>query len=617
MLEPRCGRAGSCEAGTRWRGAEVGTSSSPARVRAAVGRSAGDRGHVGRDRGARAQGAEGGGEGVVVAGIKADSRLVGPGDLFVALNSGVDYVQAARGQGAATLVPDDQERALAALATLVRGLSNARVVAVVGSTGKTSTKDILGALCRAVVPTIAAETNLNNEIGVPLTVCRLEPDTEVLITEMGMRGLGQVGELCALARPHTAVVTSIGPEHLELVGSIENVARANAEAIVALPADGTAIVPADAALLEPYLTRSDITIRRFDPSQLARDGERWRFTVGASEVALALPYTQRHMIENTLAALHAYDALGLPLDRAQEGASGIALSRWRGEAVDLPGGGFVVNDAYNANPTSMRAALLDLAERAGSRRRIAILGEMAELGDASASYHRSIGTVVGASVDVLIAIGPLARHYMEPGVAQHALAGASRDGFADLVRPVTRFSSRRPGRSAWKACPRRSRKWRRDGPSLIVGLVADGDRRRDRRPSSSGDAVPASDKRFARRGLLVHRQTGNADDGGPPESSRPPWRCSCSSSRHTMLGMVLSFVTIGCAADRIHRRLPEGVQARRRPFAVGRCSGWCWDHRTASAGSTTRSDTLDTESTSRRSTSTSTSTGSTSRSCSS
>jgi UDP-N-acetylmuramoyl-tripeptide--D-alanyl-D-alanine ligase len=373
--------------------------------------------------------------GETITGIHADSRVVGEGDLFVALNSGVDYVLAARGRGAATLVPDDQEQALAALATLVRGLSTARVVAVVGSTGKTSTKDILGALCRAVVPTIAAEASLNNEIGLPLTVCRLEPDTEVLVTEMGMRGVGQVEELCAIARPDIAVVTSIGPEHLELVGSIENVARANAEAIVALPAGGTAIVPTDATLLEPYLERGDITIRRFEPSQLARDGERWRFTVGASDVTLALPYTQRHMIENTLAALHAYDALGFPLERAQEGVSAVALSQWRGEAIELPGGGFVVNDAYNANPTSMRAALLDLAERAGSRRRVAILGEMAELGDASASYHRAIGTVIEASVDVLIAFGPLARHYMEPGVPSMRWLPRVEEGFADLIGP--------------------------------------------------------------------------------------------------------------------------------------------------------------------------------------
>ena len=142
-----------------------------------------------------------------ITGIGADSRAVGAGDLFVALNTGVAYVDEAAARGAATLVPDDQEAALAALACLVRSKSDARVVAVVGSTGKTSTKDILGALCSAACPTIWADASLNNEIGLPLTVCRLEPETEVLVTEMGMRGLGQIAALCAVARPDLALVT--------------------------------------------------------------------------------------------------------------------------------------------------------------------------------------------------------------------------------------------------------------------------------------------------------------------------------------------------------------------------------------------------------------------------
>ena len=260
-------------------------------------------------------GAHENGGGVVVA-IKADSRTVGPGDLFVALNTGVEHVAEAAARGAATLVPDDQEKALAALASLVRSGSNARVVAVVGSTGKTSTKDILGALCSAQTPTIWAEASQNNEIGLPLTVCRLEPETRVLVTEMGMRGLGQIGALCEIALPDVVVVSSIGPEHLELVGTVERVAEANAEAIAALPAGGLAVVPAGVPELEPHLLRSDIEIRRFDGSQIDGAGNEWRFVVGDRHVQLRLPFTARHMAENTLAALVAYDGLGLPLDRA-------------------------------------------------------------------------------------------------------------------------------------------------------------------------------------------------------------------------------------------------------------------------------------------------------------
>jgi len=368
-----------------------------------------------------------------VVGIKADSREVGPGDLFVALNTGVRHVEDARARGAATLVPDDQEAALAALASLVRSKSDARVVAVVGSAGKTSTKDILGALCAPHAATIWAEKSLNNEIGLPLTVCRLEPETEILVTEMGMRGLGQVAALCAVAQPHIALVSHIGPEHLELLGSVERVAEANAEAIAALPEGGTAVVPAHAGELEPFLHRDDITLRRFDPADVELDGGRGRFHIDAEIVELELPFTQRHHAVNTLAALHAYASLGLPLAKASEGTSGIRLSPWRGEELVLPGGGFVVNDAYNANPDSMRAALEHLAERAGLRRRVAILGEMAELGDHTARYHREIGELA-AKLDVqVIGVGQPARAY-QPAVWAPAVEGAL-DAARAFLRP--------------------------------------------------------------------------------------------------------------------------------------------------------------------------------------
>lgn len=367
--------------------------------------------------------------------IHDDSRRCRPGDLFVAVNTGTRYVAEARRRGAVTLVPDDQHAALATLASLVRSRSRARVVAVVGSTGKTSTKDILGALCGAVVPTVAAEASRNNEIGLPLTVLRLEPDTKVLVAELGMRGIGQIATLCAVARPGLALVTHVGPEHLELLGSVENVARANAEAIDALPAGGIAVVPAPAAELEPFLQREDIHVRRFDPGMLERDDEGWRFRLRDRELWLRLPFRQRHMAENTLAALAAYEALGLPLERAQEGADRIVLSRWRGEELALPGGGFVVNDAYNANPASMHAALLDLTERADGRRRIAILGEMAELGASSERYHREVGTLLRElGVEVLVAVGDQARHYLEPGVAEMRWLERP-EGFEDLLRP--------------------------------------------------------------------------------------------------------------------------------------------------------------------------------------
>jgi len=369
--------------------------------------------------------------------VHDDSRAAAPGDLFVALNTGVRYVDQAHAAGAATLVPRDQEAALATLARRVRDRSDAQVVAVVGSTGKTTTKDALASLCGGVTPTVAAEASRNNELGLPLTVLRLEPDTKVLVAEMGMRSLGQIAALCDVARPTLSLVTSIGPEHLALVGTVADVARANAEAIAALPAGGVAVVPGDEPLLEPYL-RDDLDVRRFERGSVERDGDAWVFPVGAGKVRLELPFSQRHLAENVLAALTAYDALGFPLDRARDGAAAISLSRWRGEVQELPGGGLVVNDAYNANPVSMRAALLDLVERAGARRRVAILGEMAELGDESDRYHAEIAELLDTlGIQVVVAVGDEARGYLAAAAGEaHAVPdAASFDAIAAVLRP--------------------------------------------------------------------------------------------------------------------------------------------------------------------------------------
>jgi UDP-N-acetylmuramoyl-tripeptide--D-alanyl-D-alanine ligase len=372
----------------------------------------------------------------VVRRIHDDSRDARPGDLFVALNTGVRFVEPALARGAATLVPDDQDAALAALAGTVRGRTDAEVVAVVGSTGKTTTKDALAALCAAVTPTVAAHASRNNELGLPLTVLRVEPETRVLVTEMGMRGPGQIAELCAIAEPTLTLVTSIGPEHLELVGTVEDVARANAEALDALPAGGVAVVPADEPLLEPFL-RDDLDVRPFDRRAVERAGDAWVFRVGGRDVRLELPFTQRHLAGNVLAALTAYDALGLPLERARDGTAAMRLSRWRGEVQELPGGGLVVNDAYNANPVSMRAALDDLAERAGDRRRVAILGRMAELGVESDRYHREIAAALAElGFGLVVAVGDEADGYLT-GVEDGVLVpdAASFDAIAPRLRP--------------------------------------------------------------------------------------------------------------------------------------------------------------------------------------
>jgi UDP-N-acetylmuramoyl-tripeptide--D-alanyl-D-alanine ligase len=358
-----------------------------------------------------------------VTGIQIDSRRIEPGDLFVGVGRGSEYVDDALAAGAAAaLVPDNAFAALAALAGEIRRRSSAKVVAITGSTAKTSTKDILGALCAPHARTVVAEGSQNNELGLPLTLCRLEPETEVAIVEMGMRGVGQIAELCAVAKPDVGVITSVGPVHLELLGTVERVAQAKAELIDALPTGGTAVVPAGERHLDPYLQRDDIEIARFGEggdvslSYFASKDGRSRLKVEAfgRPLTIEFSFSGRHNAINALAALAAYNALGLPLGKAQRGARQVKLSRWRGEEVPLPGEGILINDCYNANPLSMAAALEHLAERAGAHRKVAVLGDMAELGPGAAAYHREIGAAASrAGVDVLLAVGPLAKSYLE------------------------------------------------------------------------------------------------------------------------------------------------------------------------------------------------------------
>ena len=381
-----------------------------------------------------------------VTGVQIDSRRVKPGDLFVAVGRGVEYLDDARVQGAAgTLEPDDAFAALAALAEAVRSKSAARVVAVTGSTAKTSTKDILGALCSPHARTVVAEGSQNNEIGLPLTLCRLEEDTEVAIVEMGMRGLGQIAALCEVARPDIGIITRIGPVHLELLGAIERVAQAKAELVESLPPGGTAIVPAGEPHLEPYLRRDDIRIVPFGPGgdvtleSFTPLGDRSlvEASVLGHDVAIEFPFTARYNATNALAALAAYHALGLPFDEVQAGAGDVRLSRWRGEEIPLPGEGLLINDCYNANPLSMTAALEHLAERAGDRRKVAVLGDMAELGPEAPRYHREVGAAAArAGVGVLVGIGPLARGYLEgaEGVREMRWAAGVEDGLDALRR---------------------------------------------------------------------------------------------------------------------------------------------------------------------------------------
>jgi UDP-N-acetylmuramoyl-tripeptide--D-alanyl-D-alanine ligase len=360
-----------------------------------------------------------------VSGVEIDSRRVSRGDLFVAVSGGEAYADDARARGAAAiLVPDDDFAALAAIGSAVRAKSAARIVAITGSVGKTSTKDILAALLRPHVQLVAAEAGFNNEIGLPLTLCRIEADTEVVVTEMGMRGRGQIRALAEIARPDVGVVTAIAPVHLELLGSMDAIVRAKAELLEALPPGGVAVVPAGAPELEPFVP-AGVEIRRVEPLDVqVRDGlAHVRF--GGRDVVFS--FAARHQAANAATALTVCAALGVPLpDDVVE----VTFSRWRSQESELPGRGLLVNDAWNANPVAMEAALMYLRDRADGRRTVAILGEMAELGRDAERFHAEVDT---AGIDLVIGVGRLARGYEPDEWVADAAAAAQLA--RELVRP--------------------------------------------------------------------------------------------------------------------------------------------------------------------------------------
>jgi UDP-N-acetylmuramoyl-tripeptide--D-alanyl-D-alanine ligase len=324
-----------------------------------------------------------------------DTRALQPGDLFVGLRGehvdGGRFASAALDAGAwgvlvapehaegltggAVLVAADPLAALQRLATAWRRELGADVIGVTGSVGKTSTKQLIAALLAPQRRVVANPANFNTEIGLPLAVLAAPEGTEVLVLEMGMRGFGQIDELARIAEPDVGVITLIGPVHLELVGDLAGVARAKGELLAHV---GVAIVPAGEAALEPYLREVDVV--RFGPAGdvVLESFEPPHVVVRARErsISLEVPFTARHQLTNLLAAVAAAQAVGVE----PSGHVDVSFGPLRGEVLSLANDVTVINDCYNANPLSMRAALDDLATYEPPGRRVAVLGDMLELG---------------------------------------------------------------------------------------------------------------------------------------------------------------------------------------------------------------------------------------------
>ena len=392
--------------------------------------------------------------------VAIDSRAAGPGTLFVGLPGehvdGGSFAAGALTAGAwgvlvaaewgeqalasgtgAVLLADDPLAALQRLANAWRHELGADVIGVTGSTGKTSTKDLLRGVLATQRRTVVSQANFNTEIGLPLQILGAPKGTEVLVLEMGMRGPGQIAELARIAEPDVGVIVSIGPVHLELLGTIEAIAAAKAELIAALAPGATAVVPASEPLLEAHLRSDvrtvtfgqggDVTIASEDPTHVSidADGER---------IDLEVDFTEKHLRQDLLAAVAAARAVGV----TPGGQLELALSAGRGQRRLLDGEVTLIDDAYNANPMSMRAALDTLAATTGSGRRVAVLGDMLELGPGAEHFHREIGAYADGIADVLVTVGPLAATMSDEfhGERHHAQdAGAAAALLMELLRP--------------------------------------------------------------------------------------------------------------------------------------------------------------------------------------
>ncbi|HLM62905.1 MAG TPA: UDP-N-acetylmuramoyl-tripeptide--D-alanyl-D-alanine ligase [Acidimicrobiales bacterium] len=402
---------------------------------------------VARVTGGRAEGPD-----VTVDGAAIDSRSVGGRELFVPIvaeRDGHDFVPAAVAGGApaylthrgplpgaqATAVTvADTTAAFEALARHARSLLPDRVVGVTGSVGKTSVKDLLAAVLAERWRTSASVRSFNNELGVPLTLLNAPTGTEALVVEMGARGVGHVKALCDLAAPTVGVVTRVAAVHTELFGTIDDVARAKGELVEALPTTGVAVLNADDPRVAAMANRTPARVLTFglEPAGGRRagaarpagsagaaapadvraedvrlDGDlrpRFRLVTPDGTAEVSLEVRGIHMVGNALAAAAAALACDVAVDAVAAGLAAARLSPWRMELGVLPSGARVLNDAYNANPTSMAAALRALAALPG-RRRVAVLGVMAELGPAAAQEHKAVGALARDLGIEIVAVG--------------------------------------------------------------------------------------------------------------------------------------------------------------------------------------------------------------------
>lgn len=408
-------------------------------------------------------------------GVTTDSRAVKPGELFVALKGGNfdghDYcVKAAELGAAGVVVSHDVEGLPAGVAvfkvedTLLayQQLAHAyrlkqqglKVFAITGSNGKTSTKDLLAACLGAKYKVVKTQGNFNNEIGLPKTLLSIQPDTDIAVVEMGMRGLGQIAELCRIAEPDSGLITNVGETHMELLGSMENIGKAKSEIVVDLPSDGFAVLNGDNeyVLAAAGKTKAQVVYFGLGESCDYRGSDIVTSALGTTftctekksgkSVSVRLQLIGEHNVYNALSAIAGAACYGVSLE---DSAKALATARLTGSRQEIIYIGDItfINDAYNASPASMEAALKTLAEAKkaahGAVRTIAVLADMLELGTISEDAHRRVGRwAVENGVDYVLTYGPEAAYISEEvkKLGGEGCHYADRQGAADKLRQL-------------------------------------------------------------------------------------------------------------------------------------------------------------------------------------
>lgn len=377
-----------------------------------------------------------GAEGAPITGVTTDTRTARPGELFIALKGdrfdGHDHLEQALAKGCAALlvsrppgaspevpvylVPDTL-RALQDLANAWRKKVDPQVVAITGSSGKTTVKELLAAALReGGLKVHATRGNLNNLIGVPLTLLAMRSACEALVVEMGMNAPGEIARLAEIAEPDVGLVTNVHAAHIEAFGALEGIARAKGELLQALPKEGWAVIPEAGDQVELLKTLTECPVRTFgwnksadcagNGLEIGVGGLSFILALKGKEIPVALPHTGRHMAENALAAVAAADLMGVSPETAVPGLPKAVQPGGRGEEMRAPGGYTVIDESYNANPGSVAASLAALGERPWKGRRVAILGDMFELGALSPALHEGLADAVRSSgVNLLLTAG--------------------------------------------------------------------------------------------------------------------------------------------------------------------------------------------------------------------